>query len=680
MKLIKTVPLSGATLIVAVAMGLVAIAALLGAFSHLHPAASFFVSALAIIFFPGLVISAAFRPRIDDEASFPESLALIFVSGLAPVILLSFFGIVLSLSLNSVILLHVIVYSSLLILLIVRRISARDETEAGGLCGSKAAIIVLVAAAILLGLTTLWSPRDMDDWFYLAYIADYVEGQPIHVTDALMGPDWPSPPRVWFGSWWVTEALLSSVSGAHPVGAHQIYLPILIFPFAIFAVFMLARRIFKSGKAAYLACSMQVLLYLSSAYPSDTAGWALFARTAQDKSFAFLVPAVVATSLGLGIIRRSLTHPEPVDRRLYVLYFISVLTSGLIHPMGLVWCAVALIPFALVELVRDRRKRPALALALIVIPLVIGGLILTPGSEATSLLKDVDPGPYEGRGVTTLIAPYLPGDQARAAAGDRILSLNENTFIAHPLLITRYPLAIAGLVLTFAILAWWRRSRAARFLVVLAASVLFLAYVPGVAGITSGLITRKMLYRLTWLLPWGFTIVFFLTRAGLRLRWCWVLAVVIALALSRGNPANYFSLMAAAREGGRPSAEFVEAAHALGAEPAPRGVVLAATNTGIMIPAYVEEAYPAYVSPAYSTVFRSEKIRTPKDLREFLAGDITAPSSSSVMEDFSCSYIFLRTTTSQAQRLEILEPEYRPVFANREFGVWEMPRQASPGN
>jgi hypothetical protein len=679
MKLMKTAPISGATLTVAVSLGLVAIAALLGAFSHLPPAASFFISALAIVLFPGLVISSAFRPRYEDEVTLQERMVLAFVSGLAPITILSFLGIVLRISLNSVVLLHVVLYSALLITLIVRQVWGRGELKASnGLGGNRIAIIVLIVAAVLLGAATLWSPRDMDDWFYLAYIADFVEGEPIHLTDALMGPGWPSPPRVWFGSWWVAEALFSGVSGAHPVDCHQIYLPVLIVPFAIFGVFMFARRVFRSEKVAYLACSLQVLFYLSNAYPTDTAGWALFARTSQDKSFAFLVPVVVATSLGLTIIRRSLTHPEPLDRRLYVLYFLSVITAGLVHPMGLVWSAVALVPFGAAELIRDRRKRPAVALLLILIPLLICGLMLRPGAEATSLLEGI--GPYKENVTPTIIAPYLPGDVARGLAGDRILRINQDVFIGHPLLVTRYPMAIAGLVLTFVMLAWWRRSRAARFLTVLTASVLFLVYVPGVAGLISSLINHKMLYRLTWLLPWGFTIAFFITHIGLRLRWCWVLAIAMALALCKGNPANYFSLMAATREARRPTPEFVEAAHALSAEPAPRGVVLAAANTGMMIPAYVSEAYPAFVNRAYSTVFRSQRFASPKDLREFLAQSSVGTDLAEVIEDFNCQYILIRTTTSLAVRLKTAEEDYRPVFANEQYGIWKVPRQDASGN
>jgi hypothetical protein len=683
MKTLRTVPavrvpISDRGLIAAVTLGVLAVAALLGAFSQLPPALSFFLSALPVILFPGTVIAAVLRPAEENGTALPEYLAVAFVCGLASLALAGFIGIVFKLGLHALTFSLTVLFAALLVLLVLQRMLAGSrESRAGGV-GGGLAVTVLVAAAVLLAAATLWSPRDMDDWFYLAYIADYVEGQPVNSTDALMGPDWAAPPRAWFGAWWVAEALLTSASGAHPVDCHQVYIPILILPFAVFAVFTLARRVFRSRKAAYLICFLQVLFYLSSAYPSDTAGWALFARAAQDKSLAFLIPATVAASLGLTLIRRSHTYPGPPDWRLYGLYFISAVTAGLVHPMGIVWCGVALLPFAAVEVLRDRRRRTLAGPALLVIPLALCALMLRPGAEATSLLKDITPGPHEGRGISTILAPYVPGDMARPTAGDRILTIDDGTYIAHPLLVTRYPMAWAGLVLTPLLLIWWRRSRTARFLVVLTTGVLILAYVPGIAGLTSGLITRKMLYRLTWLLPWGFTVGFFLTRTGLRLRWAWVIALVAMMLLSRGNPRNFFMLMVQTREGGRPAPEFVEAAAALASEPAPRGVVLAASNIGMMLPAYVSEAYPAFVSPAYSTVYRSERIRTPADLRDLLAFGIMEESFMDILDDIRCRYIMERMSASLAIALRAREPEFRPVFINSEYGLWGVPRSHVP--
>ena len=656
-------------------LGAVAVAALLGAFAHLPPVVSFFICAPSVILFPGIVICALLLPNKTEDYTFPEQLGISFVCGLAPLTVLCFVGIVFKLTIGSLASAYAVFCTALLVLTIAYR-AARGRGTAG-LCGrsaNKVTTIVLLAAAVALALATLWSPRDMDDWFYLAYISDYVEGQHINAADALMGPDFPSPPRVWLGAWWVAEALLSSISGAHPVACHQVYVPLMIFPFAILGVFAFARRVFDSKGAACLACFLQVLFYLSSAYPSDTAGWALFARTAQDKSFAFLVPVAFAASFGLAIIRRSGESKPAPPWRLYALYSLTIITAGLVHPMGLVWSAIILIPLACVEFVLKRRQMAAVLLILLILPFLVCGLMLRPGAGAVSLLEEMEPAGAGGDGeASPLFSPYFPGGPARIHAGDRILHLDEDTYIAHPLLITRYPLAMLGLVLTLACLRWWRGSRAARFLVVLTASVLLLAYVPGIAGLTAGLISRKMLYRLTWLLPCGFAIAFFLTSLGLRLRSGYVIALGLLLLLCRGNPANYFSLMAQTHRSNRPDPDLVQAAHALASEPAPRGVVLSTANTGLMMAAYVSEAYPAFVSPAYSSVYRSARVRTPEEIRKVIALGTIDRDFRDLLREIKCRYVLIRMTRSLARSLESRPAEFRRVYANKVYGLWEVP-------
>jgi hypothetical protein len=670
--------LSKPALIAMATLGALAVAALLGAFAGLPAALSVIICALAVTLFPGIILGSALWSEGANSRTLPEQIAVSFACGLAVLTLLSFTGIVFRLRLYSLTLALTILCAALLIFIIVNLASAGGAGGGGRGAGNRVGVIILLAAAVALALATLWTPRDMDDWFYTAYISDYVEGRPVNTADALMGPPWESPPRAWFGAWWVAEALLSSISGVHPADFHQTYIPLVIFPFAILGIFTLARHVFRRERIAYLACLLQVVLFLSSAYPSDTAGWALFARTAQDKSFAFLFPAMVAASLGLRLVRPSHPNEDAPGRRFYLLYSLAVVTAGLVHPMGLVWSAVMVVPFAFVEFLRHRRRRSAMVVLLLLIPFLVCGLMLRPGAGATSLLQDVAPGPHEGRGLSTLFAPYLPGDPVRTEAGDRILSLNENTYIAHPLLVTRYPLAMAGLVLTFFALRWWKWSRSARFLVVLTAGVLVLAYVPGIAGLASGLITRKMLYRLTWLLPFGFTVAFFLTHVGLRLRWAYVIVLAIIFALCRGNPRDYFEMMARTRQTNRPDPDLIEVAHALAKEPAPRGVVLSPAIAGLMICTYVSEAYPAFVSPAYSTAYRHERIRTPRGIREFLATGYLDEDFMEVLYDMECRYILVRATSPLARNLESREAGFRQVYANRVYGLWEVPPRNGP--
>jgi len=423
-----------------------------------------------------------------------------------------------------------VVYACLLVLVVVRPSGASTGAGVGRLSAGKIGVIVLLAGAIALSATTVTGPRDSDDWYYLAYIGNYVRGEAVNSTDPLLGPQWPAPARAWYGSWWVGEAMICRASGLDPISCHQIYLPLVMFPFAIFACFTLARQIFRSEGAAYLACFLQVLFYLSSVYPSDSAGWALFVRIVQDKSLA--------------------------SRATYFLYSLGVLTAGLVHPMGVVWCAVAVIPFAAVQVVFDRRReRTTLALfGLLLIPLLVTALVLTPGREAASLLEQPVLAAREGKGSEALFEPYLPGGRETFKSGDRVLAVGKSLWMGHPVLVTRYPLALLGLLLTIPMALWIRKSITSRYLLVLTLAVLLFAFTPGLAQITSAIVTRKMLYRLSWLFPWGFTIAFLLTRKRPGFRWGWVIAILLALALCKGNPANYTGILRRSALVGRPRA------------------------------------------------------------------------------------------------------------------------------
>ena len=153
--------------------------------------------------------------------------------------------------------------------------------------------------------------------------------------------------------------------------------------------------------------------------------------------------------------------------RLWALYGFCLVGSTLVHPMAAVWSAVAILPFLAVEALRDRRRRTAMALVLILIPFVVSGLILMEGRMATiSTLEGRVAGPHEGKGVSSFFAPHFPGGGVQGGRTG-VLAISERLHIGHPLLVTRYPLAMLGLVLTFVLLEYIRRSSAARYLAVL---------------------------------------------------------------------------------------------------------------------------------------------------------------------------------------------------------------------
>jgi hypothetical protein len=668
------------TRLAAIVLGCFAVAGAMGLLTWLPPGSALLLFAPSALLFPGLALGSTLMGRGLDGHNLIEKLAVWSLMGLALLVVVGFIGIGLRAKLSLLAAILVIVYAGLLVLVLVRPRSSPAASGVGRLTAGKIGIIVLLACAVALTATIVTGPRDPDDWYYLAYISDYVRGAAINSTDPLLGPEWPAPARAWYGSWWVAEALISKASGMDPVLCHQTYLPFVMFPLAIFACFAVARQVFRSEGAAYLACFLQVLFYMSSVYPSDSAGWALFVRVVQDKSLAFLFPASVATALALKLLCSPGSLKQDGFRATYFLYSLGVLAAGLVHPMGVVWCAVAVVPFAAVQVVFDRRRdRVSLALlGLLLIPLLITTLVLMPGREAASLLEQPVLEARGGKGSDAFFEPYLPGARETFGSGDRVLAVGGSLWMGHPALITRYPLALLGLLLTIPMALWVRRSITARFLLVLTLAVLFFAFTPGVAQVTSAIVTRKMLYRLSWLFPWGFTTAFLLTRKRPGLRWSWIIAIALALAVCRGNPANYTSMLRRSAEVGRPRPEFVDAAAILAQEPAPRGVVLASGNIGLMIPAFVAEAYPAFVSPAYSTVRRSNAISSNQDMRKLLQVGSLDDETRQIIKDLDARYILVESSRPFSMALKRENSGFDAVYSNRVFTLWKARMEAMP--
>jgi hypothetical protein len=684
--------MTGHTRLAALVLGCFALAGTLGILTWIPPGSALLLFAPAALLFPGLALGSTLLGRALEGHNLIEKLAIWSLMGLAVLVLVGFIGTGLKANLNLLMAILAVVYAGLLVLVVVQPrgdspgmgpgTGTGSGTKPGRLTAGKIGIILLLAAAIALTAATVIGPRDPDDWYYLAYIGDYVRGQAVNSTDALLGPAWPAPARAYYGSWWVGEALICKASGLNPISCHQVYLPLIMFPFAIFACFAVAKQLFRSEGAAYLACFLQVLFYLSSVYPSDSAGWALFVRTVQDKSLAFLFPASVATALALKLLRGPGRLKQPDWRATYFLYSLSVLTAGLVHPMGVVWCAVAVVPFAAVQVAVDRRRdRMTLSLlGMLLVPLLVTTLVLTPGREAASLLEQPVLAAREGKGSEVLFEPFLPGGRTPFKSGDRILAVGKSLWMGHPVLVTRYPLALLGLLLTVPLVLWIRKSMTARFLAVLTLAVLLFAFTPGVAQLTSAVVTKKMLYRLSWLFPWGFTIAFFLTRKRPGLRWGWVIALVLVLALCKGNPANYMSILKRSSDVGRATPEFVDAVSVLSQEAAPRGVVLASANIGLMIPAFVDQAYPAFVSPAYSTVRRSDAIRTNQDMRELLQVSSLDDETREIFREFDTQYILVESNRPLNMALMPQNSGFDEIYSNRVFKLWKVRVEARPFN
>ncbi|MFH1314060.1 MAG: DUF6077 domain-containing protein [Candidatus Eisenbacteria bacterium] len=640
------------------AFGVTAILALLGLLKILPYPVSFYIGSTAILLFPGMVLwSLIMRKR--SSLSFPEWLAVTCVLGTGVLALVAFVGLVLNVRLAQIITSVCIAYGGLTVLVIIKRIPVGAATSAP-VAGRKlsAAEIAILVIAVAASLVTLVTPRDSDDWYYLAHIADYTTGNPLRAEDAIFGMENPVSPRSWYGGWWVVEALLSQTTGVHPVAAHQVFLPVLVVFFSVLAMYSFAKGIFGSEGAALIACTLQVLFYLSAIFPSNCAGGMFFIRSTQDKGTALLLMVPVVVALALRVID---------GKRGYPAYFIALVASTLVHPLGPVWCGLAIVPFAFVELLRHRRRDSVRRLALIIFPFLVCGMILLSGMGAVT--ESLGREEFRERATLddcSLRSIYMPGDpfEPSAYACTRVLQLSDKLWVTNPGHVLRFPMAIAGLVLTCLLVPVFRTNRPARFLFCLTVVVLAGAFTPVGSEVFSKLITAKMVFRLAWILPWGFTIAFFIWRLNRRSLVKWTIVAVMALTLARGNPVNYLKVAYGTRDRGRPTPDIVDAFGALGAQHSPQGLILAPVLVGRMLPAYVPDAYPA--------AYRGSGSMSLETSRRLLVRSRLDDDTIAGIVGNGIRYILLGHNQPLAAAIGKSVPGFVLLFRNQSYSLWEV--------
>jgi hypothetical protein len=228
-------------------------------------------------------------------------------------------------------------------------------------------------------------------------------------------------------------------------------------------------------------------------------------------------------------------------------------------------------------------------------------------------------------------------------------------------------LALLGLVFGLGLFIWVKTSRAARFLAGVVFLTLFLLYTPPGAALTAAIITRRMLFRLSWVFPWGLTIAFFVTRIRSRRVVTWLIILGLALAMGRGDPRNYVKSLRSMRARNRPSSGAVAAFEFLAGEPSPQGVVLASETTGRMIAGFLPEAYPVNFRE-YGPVGR-EQLKQLMALRQIDAGLLEEIARNRVR------YVLLENTQPLAQALDDGAPSFVPRYRNESHSVWEVRAQ-----
>jgi len=652
---------------ISVILGIVAIFSVVGVFSGLPHVLGFFVVALSTILFPGIVITRLLWERHVQGLSFLEKLSIWFAIGLGTSGVVCFIGLLLRLTLHAVMLKLAVLMGALVVLEIIRLARATTQAEASSQEPKTKATqlrralptLIILALAIGFSLITLTTPRDYDDWFYLAYISDYVDGKALASEDAIFNEGAPAPIRIWTGgAWWVLEAILSKSSGLHPVDTHQVYLPLMLVPFAALAAYTLAKALFQSTSIAVAGCLLQMIFYLSSAFPYKSAGWFVFCRISQDKALSCFVTVPVAAAIAITLIRQDRRR-----ERLSALYLALLAVSTLVHGMGPLWTGLLVAPLALVEWTR-RGWQHTKTFALILLPFVGYGIALILARQALSAF--ITSPPHEVIPIPSILSHvYWPGKPfgTPIETFHPIVSLAESVRILNPLFVTRFPLAIAGVLLTLIAARDFRRDIAARFLVATTALFFILAFTPPGLSVLAWLINPRLVFRMVLLLPWGLAVAFALSRLKPRPILLGVIIAAITLGLARGQPKNYIESPKATFGRNRASEEAREVLTYLAAKSSPQGRIFASERIGRMIPAFVPDAYPLN--------FREFGILSREDLARMTKLKSLTDEFLRLISDLNVRFVLLENELPLVSAISESD-RFRQEFRNSRYSVWRV--------
>ncbi len=477
---------------------------------HLPAFLSFPITVCGIVLLPGMVLTEMLRNREDNQSIYAEDLLTWFVLGIFVITCVSLVGITFHLRLSTLVKIVIVTYCVLGFTMFAKFKLCRysNPYKARSEDHRNRAIPALLFLAAGMALVTILTPRDFDDWYYLGYIRDFLAQKPIGLEDAIFDLGKPAPTRIWFGgAWWIAESFLTYFSGIDPVTCHQTYVPLLMMPVAIFAFFALTRQLFRTNTVALMAVYLQTVFYLSSSIPLKTVGWFFLCRLAQDKAVCFFIMVPFATALALQIIKGNDSNPHS-RLRLRLTYWFVTLTSALTHGMGPIWAGLTILPFALVETLRMRSRRAVLNLGIVALPIACYAAIVIAATGHTQPQFEA-PGPEPVSISEVMRGPYLPASSYPDPIESRhpIVRLGRpDQVILNPLFVIRYPMAIAALILTMLLIPRIKGDMSCRFAVIVTTLVLLLTYTPTGANLAARFISYRLLFRLSWLLPWGIVI------------------------------------------------------------------------------------------------------------------------------------------------------------------------------
>ena len=525
-----------------------------GLLSHLPEFPKVFLSFLAIIIFPGFLISSwvvSLRRLILRRIVFS------FVFGYAvwtvPCSILmtmkaSWVSFYVIFFLVNLLLIGVTIY---LRRFRVQRITTDAQETAASPDWKKPSTIVLFAlllvAFIPLVMIAGTDYMSGDLLSFVATIRGTIRDTHFSLSEPIFGTGYPAPLRMVINPWGLLPAFMVKVSEVDPIYLFSRNLPPLFVIMAILSIYLLVMEFNGNRDFALFTALFTVILFLADPYPRlFSPSLDMLRRITADKFFTLyiMMPA------GLALVRRYFVHGQKYS--LFLATFVG-LGIGLTHPLIDLFFIVSTATFVAASYLFLRRYRNRLvfmrsvALAVMcVVVLVIPVLQQMQYEEEAGQLYVDDFAVMPLEPSTSLITPYvavhsmgIPGSRFPEVeptkpgepnpltvgrlysqiAGKKLLVLNTDQYITHPDLMINWP-SLLAIVLTPLLFFWTRKDDQAVLIVATTVVYLFLSFNPIVTPLIGRFITPWMVYRLTWPILVHFALAYLLYRlVGVLASW-----------------------------------------------------------------------------------------------------------------------------------------------------------------
>ncbi len=375
------------------------------------------------------------------------------------------------------------------------RTPAGSGAEAGSYSFDPLWAPFVLSGAVLAFVSRSRVPTSYDDlWVYLAHVREFLHTDHLALYEPYFGNE-TGLSRIRISGWLLQQAALSRVSGIDPIELVLHYLAPTLVVVGLLAFYALSRVLFESESAALLAgcvCALFFLVNLDASLLSF--GGEFVGRVAEDKFATRYIFLPVALALAVAFVKSR--------RPRYVAVFALVCWATMaVHPVGLAVIGLSVAGFGLLYLGVNWRGREAWVmvaglggtlLSAVAVPAAV--LFLATGEALTAVLSDAD----INSGDPDVLANMVFVRPER----QRILELDNGSYIMHPSLLTD-PVVLGALLLgTPFLLRRLTRSPAAQMLLGVLFAVTIVCYVPQIATFMGDrVVLPGQLWRLAWPLP-----------------------------------------------------------------------------------------------------------------------------------------------------------------------------------